>query len=98
MRHFARESFSYCKSSRTGIKLQGIICYPVALVEEADRKIISTIRVEPPTSEDVLTRPSFVFPTILDLKNQTVYSSQQKPLFNWAGWSKIQKIAQEMLE
>jgi tetratricopeptide (TPR) repeat protein len=97
-RHFARESFSHCKNSRSGIKLQGIICYPVAVVEEASSNIISAIRLEPPTSEDIVTRPSFIFPVIYDLKNRQVYCSQQKPLFNWAGWSKIQKTAQEMLQ
>jgi molecular chaperone DnaK (HSP70) len=97
-RHFARESFSHCKNSRSGIKLQGIICYPVAVVEEASSKIISAISLEPPTSEDVVTRPSFIFPVVYDLKNRQVHCSQQKPLFNWAGWSKIQKTAQEMLQ
>jgi molecular chaperone DnaK (HSP70) len=97
-RHFARESFSHCKNSRSGIKLQGIICYPVAVVEEASSNIISSIALEPPTSEDIVSRPSFIFPVVYDLKNRQVYCSQQKPLFNWAGWSKIQNTAQEMLK
>lgn len=97
LRYFAQTSFDYCKEFRSRIKLMGITCYPVALVEEAKSNIISAIREEPPMVEDMVTFPSYIFPIVLSLKTQIVYSSDKKPLLNYTGWSGIRNNARQML-
>jgi tetratricopeptide (TPR) repeat protein len=101
LRHFARNSFNYCKNSReSGLKIKGILCYPVALVEgEELNSIIAAIQKEPPTYEiDEFTRASFIFPAIFALSSQRLYLSEQRPFYNWSGWPGIKKIAQQMLQ
>ncbi|TRV42832.1 MAG: hypothetical protein EWV53_20625 [Microcystis panniformis Mp_MB_F_20051200_S9] len=98
-RHFVRESFKYCGTLRgRNIKLKGILCYPVAIVQNLDSATAIAIEKEPPSFEmDEFMRASYIFPFIFDLQTQKFYSSEQRPLVAWAVWPGVKKIAQALL-
>jgi molecular chaperone DnaK (HSP70) len=99
VRNYARQSLQYCNFQRgTGLKLKGLICYPVALVEELTPATATAIQHEPPTYDSNGINPAnFTFPVIFNFKDSSLYTSEKSPIFNWAGWSSVRNIMQEML-
>ena len=97
LRYFALESLDYCQSLRTQIAFGGTICYSVAVVEAADRNLISALRHKSLHQEERLGCNDYVLPAIYSLKDNALYLSEKKPFFDPIGWTSIKKNARKIL-
>jgi len=96
-KEFSAMAFNYSKKFRSiplprGL-FEGVICFPLAIVDNVDQAVAETVRSEEPPKHWA----AFEMPVICDLKSKRLYYLEKTP--NWGSlyWDRFREIIVAML-
>jgi len=97
LKEFSAMAFNYSKKFRSiplprGL-FEGVICFPVAIVDNVDQAVAETFRSEEPPKHCSSTE----MPVICDLKSKRLYYLEKTPSWGSLYWDRFREIILSML-